>query len=149
MSVNPPGLGPVRPRPLLVTWAMLALAVGGAGCATTIVVETTTSTTPPTTIAPRGDMVASLDNIVASAGRIGALVADGETDAARAELTAARENWAVLEPMIIESGIDAVESVQSIVDLMTTAVDRRRPADADKAYRFGLLILESFIERRG
>lgn len=125
------------------------LAVAVTGCATTIVTTTTTSTTPPTTIAPAGDMVALMDNIVAAAGRMGALVADGDSDAAREQLAAARANWIELEPMIRSAGFDAVESVESVLDLMATSVDRKRPADADKAYRFGLLILDSFSARQG
>lgn len=127
----------------------MVLAVVSTGCATTIVTAPTTSTTPPTTTVPAGDMTALLANIVEGAGRMGALIADGKSDAAREELRAARLNWAELEPLIVESGIDAVESVESIVGLMATSVDRKRPADADKAYRFGLLMLESFSERQG
>jgi len=142
-------LSPSRSRSLLVSAVMTACALVAAGCATTIVTATTTSTTPPTTTVPSGDMTALMNNIVAAAGRMGARIAEGDNDAARTELEAARRNWEALEPLIVESGIDAVESVEGIIGLMTTSIDRRRPADADKAYLFGLMILESFSERQG
>jgi hypothetical protein len=48
-----------------------------------------------------------------------------------------------IEPLILESKIDVLESVQRVVGLMRTAAERKRPADADKALRFIPLIIEA------
>jgi hypothetical protein len=45
--------------------------------------------------------------------------------------------------MILESKIDILESVQRVVRLIQTAVERKRPADADKALRFIPLIIDA------
>jgi hypothetical protein len=49
----------------------------------------------------------------------------------------------VIEPLILESKIDILESVQRVVELMRSAAERKRPADADKALRFIPLIIDA------
>ena len=48
-----------------------------------------------------------------------------------------------LEPLIRESKIDVLESVQRVVNLIHTAAEKKRPADADKALRFVPLIIDA------
>jgi hypothetical protein len=72
-------------------------------------------------------------------------VVDGDTSVSKAKVAEADAIWLVLEPQIRESGIDIVDSVQSIVRLIHTAAERKRPADADKALRFLPLVIEAVI----
>lgn len=126
---------PSRAAAILVTAATIV-----AGCGATVINVETTTTVPASTVVPRGDARALFDNIRAAAGEIGELVVEGDSAAARRLLEAARLNWAELEPLVIESGVDLKEQIETVLSLMTTAVERRRPADADKAYRFAELV---------
>jgi hypothetical protein len=71
------------------------------------------------------------------------LIVDGDTSQWKAKVAEADAIWVVLEPKIRESGIDVVDSVESIVRLIHTATERKRPADADKALRFIPLVIEA------
>lgn len=125
------------------TRAALVLAAAAtivAGCGATVINVETTTTAPVSTVVPRGDARALFGNIRAAAGDIGELVIEGDSAAATRLLDAARQNWSELEPLVIESGVDLKEQIETVLSLMTTAVERRRPADADKAYRFAELI---------
>ena len=44
--------------------------------------------------------------------------------------------WVAIEPQIRAAEIDLVEDVQRLVGLINTAVNRKRPADADKVLLF-------------
>jgi len=129
-----------------VSLATATLVTVLSGCGATVINVETTVTTPASTVVPRGDAEALMDNIAAAARDIGELVVDGDAAAASRLLDAARENWAELEPLVIESGVDLKEQIETVMSLMTTAVERRRPADADKAYRFAGLISETIAE---
>jgi hypothetical protein len=61
---------------------------------------------------------------------------------ARQQVSDAEAIWIALEPQLRDAGIDVVEDLDRMVELMQTAVDRKRPADADKAYRFISLIAQ-------
>lgn len=74
---------------------------------------------------------------------MGQAIVDGDRSTSSAKRAEVDAIWAVLEPKIRESGLDLVEDVQRIVNLVHTATDRKRPADADKASRFLALITES------
>lgn len=117
-----------------------------SSCATTINTTVTTapaSTTSTTIATPVGDIAELLDQMSASTVGLGQAIVDSDKatwSRKRAEVDAI---WAVLEPQIRDSGLDLVEDVQRIVNLVHTATDRKRPADADKAARFLPLIIES------
>jgi hypothetical protein len=120
-----------------------------ASCATTIdnttdttqVVQSTTSTIAT----PSGEIVDLLRQLSTVAEGLGQAVVDGDTSVSKAKVAEADAIWLVLEPQIRESGIDIVDSVQSIVRLIHTAAERKRPADADKALRFLPLVIEAVI----
>ena len=118
-----------------------------SSCATTIVdttdttqvVQSTTSTIPT----PSGEIVDLLRQLSSVAEGLGQAVVDGDTSVSKAKVAEADAIWQVLEPKIRESGVDLVDSVQSIVRLIHTAAERKRPADADKALRFLPLVIEA------
>jgi hypothetical protein len=109
-----------------------------AGCAGTTVVEDQTtvpaSTTAPT-VPPGGLEVllpALLDTL---AGMSEDLAAKGSAPE-RARLAYAEELWAAAEPLVEAERPELVDQFDQLMALVTTAVDRRRPADADKAFAF-------------
>ena len=77
------------------------------------------------------------------ANGLGQAVVDGNSQVTKQKLAQADAIWEVLEPQIRASGVDLVESVQKIVDLIHSAVEKKRPADADKALRFVPLVTET------
>lgn len=101
---------------------------------------TTTSTLPP---APTGDVKELLAQLGDLTVGLGQMIVDGDTAAAKARLAQAHAIWSVMEPQIRAAGVDLVEEVQTVISLITTAVERKRPADADKAQRFIALVAES------
>jgi hypothetical protein len=124
-----------------------------SSCATTI--DSAPDTTAPTqattsTIAtPSGEIVDLLQQLSTVADGLGQLIVDGDTSKWKAKVAEADAIWVVLEPKIRESGIDVVDSVESIVRLIHTATERKRPADADKALRFIPLVIEALTPLLG
>lgn len=125
-------------------------------CATEIVttsttladVATTTTTLPP----PEGDIVELLDQLDSLTDGLGQEIVDGKRDVFTAKYTRAQQILVAVEPQIRATGIDLVDDVTRIVDLIRTATERKRPADADKAKRFLTLIRDSLpglLERSG
>ena len=119
-----------------------------SSCAT-VINETEDSEAPidtaPIVVAttiPQGDIESLLSQLVSSANGLGEAIANQQNERARQQASDAEAIWSVLRPQLINAGIDVVEDLNRMVDLMQTAVDRRRPADADKAFRFISLIAE-------
>ena len=120
-----------------------------SGCATTIVSTDTTApavTVATTTTLPSGDALELMKNIAAAGADLGNSVADGRSEEARAALATAQANWTVLEPQLQKLKLDVIEDLRRIIDLMTTAVERKRPADADKANRFLSLVIDAYSQ---
>ena len=132
-------------RRTLIPFIALAVASFSACAPTTIVgsLETTTTTTSTLPPAPTGDVKELLGDLADLTDGLGQMIVDGDSEGAKARLAQARVIWEVMEPQIRAAGVDLVEEVQSIIDLITTAVERKRPADADKAQRFIALVAES------
>jgi hypothetical protein len=129
----------------LVVVSVLSLT----GCATTIISTDSTApiiTVASTTTVPSGESLDLMKNIAAAGADLGDAIADGRGQDAREALAVAKANWQVLEPQLQELKLDIVEDVRRIVDMMTTAVERKRPADADKANRFLGLIIDAFSQ---
>ena len=106
----------------------------------TTVPGSTTTTTIPT---PSGDIPSLLTQLSNVTYGLGQAIVDGDSKTYKQRAEVADSIWKVLEPQIIESKLDLVEDVQRIINLIHTATERKRPADADKAYRFVGLIKES------
>jgi hypothetical protein len=51
--------------------------------------------------------------------------------------------WVALEPKLLALGNDSQTDVGRIVGLVRSAVEKKRPADADKAARFARLYVEA------
>lgn len=131
---------------------LCVLAIAGAsvltGCATTIEGDSATTSTAPastTTTIPRGTVPELFGAILAIGGGLGNDIASGEMQTARTKLADIRATWQAITPQIADLGEDMNDDLQRLVDLYSTAVERKRPADADKATRFLDLAIEPII----
>jgi hypothetical protein len=113
----------------------VALTASVVGCAKTTIdtsLTTPASTGVSTTIfAPTGTTAVLLGQLLSEAGALGDRIVDnhGQQDAfARIETL-----WARVAPDVQTQRPDLVPGFQSAIDLLRTGVERRRPADADKA----------------
>ena len=129
----------------LLSIALCAIAL--TSCATEITGSTESSVVPVTTttipVAPTGSIISLLQQLIPIADGLGQAVVDGESKLAKEKVAQADAILLAIEPLILESEIDILESVQRVVRLMQTAVERKRPADADKALRFIPLIIDA------
>ena len=118
-------------------------------CATEITGSTESTIAPVTTttipVAPTGSIISLLEQLVPIADGLGQAVVDGDSKVLKEKVAQADAILLAIEPLIRESKIDVLESVQRIVDLIHTAAERKRPADADKALRFIPLIIDAVI----
>ena len=129
----------------LLSISLCAIAL--TSCATTITgsTESTVAAASTTTIPviPTGSIISLLEQLLPVADGLGQAVVDGDSKVFKEKVAQADAILLAIEPLIRESKIDVLESVQRIVDLIHTAAERKRPADADKALRFIPLIIEA------
>ncbi len=134
-------------RPSSAVLAVIAaLALGG--CATTIEGDSAATSTVPastTTTIPRGTVAELFDSILGLGANLGNDIASGEMATARAKLADIRATWQAITPQIADLGRDQADDLQRLIGLYETAVERKRPADADKATRFLELAIEPLI----
>jgi hypothetical protein len=112
-----------------------ALTVSLAGCAkTTFDTSLTTPATAgatTTVFAPSGTTAELLDQLLTEAGALGDRIADNE---GQQEAFARIETlWSLVAPDVEAQQPDLLPGFQSAIELLQTGVQRRRPADADKA----------------
>ncbi len=120
-------------RPLrAVTLAVLTAVVGG--CATTVVDQADSTAAEPATAVTvdvtgsRDELLDQLDaELQALSERI--IERDGDEEA-RTRIEAL---WAALAPDLGAEHPELLPGFQAVIDLAGNAVERRRPADADKA----------------
>ena len=130
---------------MLTFVALVALA---SGCATKIEDSSATTSTAPastTTTIPRGTVAELFTSLLGIGKGLGNDVASGDTQTARAKLADIRATWQAISPQIADLGRDAIDELERLVDLYTSSVERKRPADADKATRFLGLAIEPII----
>ena len=129
----------------LLSASLCAIAL--TSCATTITGSTESTVAPVTTttipVAPTGSIISLLEQLIPIADGLGQAVVDGDSKVLKEKVAQADAIMLAIEPLIRESKIDVLESVQRVVDLIHTATERKRPADADKALRFIPLIIDA------
>lgn len=133
---------------------MLCVATFTGGCATEVI----ELDAPPTTLPPQeaAAVTADLSQATLEAltvvlqDEIGALsraVFNDDRDEARVHLDRINEAWSFAEPLIVaqfgELADQLTYDLRRVVELARSAVDRNRPADADKATSFLRLALAS------
>lgn len=127
--------------------ASLAVSLALSSCGTTIVGSldtTTTSSVVTTTTIPTGTVTSLLNEMLANVTGLGDIIAGGKDNAtARERLENVESIWVALEPQLVALKNDTNVDVERIVNLVRTAVKKKRPADADKAARFIPLVLDA------
>ena len=129
----------------LLSVSLCAIAL--TSCETTITGSTDSTVAPASTttipVIPTGSIISLLEQLLPVADGLGQAVVDGDSKVFNAKVAQADAIMLAIEPLIRESKIDVLESVQRVVNLIHTAAERKRPADADKALRFIPLIIEA------
>ena len=97
---------------------------------------------PASTVALTGSATDLLPEMAIEMSRLGSLVADGDGDDeafARIETI-----WARIRPEIESDRPELLNSIGTTVDMARTAVERTRPADADKAFSLLTNLVDQF-----
>jgi hypothetical protein len=129
-------------------FAAALIVVVASGCATTINDSSATTSTSPastTTTIPRGTVTELFASLLEIGKNLGNDVASDNMNVARAKLADIRATWQAITPQIEDLGKDANDELQRLVNLYASAVERKRPADADKATRFLKLAIEPIV----
>jgi hypothetical protein len=139
-----------------VRWFVAGVALLSiAGCATTVDEQmladqdlTTISggvivdSTSPTTAPIEGSTAQLLAEMAAEMSRLSSLIVDrGDAEASLARIVAI---WATIEPEVKDTRPGLVNSIGATVALAETAVERTRPADADKAFSLLTDIVDAY-----
>jgi hypothetical protein len=125
----------------VIARSVAALATAAALTGSVACSETTVDpriTVPPsveattTIFAPAGTTDQLLAQLVTESGRLSDLIVENEGQ--RAALARIETLWALVRPDIESERPDLLAGFESGIGLLRTGVERRRPADADKAY---------------
>jgi len=119
-----------------------------AACAETVVevdtpaaVADTADTTPATTLPIAGSAAELLPEMATQMSQLSSMIsAEGDERAALLEIEAI---WVVARPEVDESRPELVNGIDTTVEMARTAVERVRPADADKAFS----LLSDLVDR--
>lgn len=117
-----------------------------ASCSTTILDSINTTTTTPvvtTTTVPTGSVTELLAAMHDATDGLGNLVAQKRGDDARQRLAIVESIWVALQPQLVALKNDSDVDVERIVNLVRSSVNKKRPADADKASRFIQILLDA------
>ena len=111
-----------------------------SSCATTYNSGATSTTTSPsastTTTIPRGTTEELFAQLLETGKELGNDIAQGDMSTARTKLADIKAIWIGIQPQIAQATQDLLDDTQRMINMFTTAVERKRPADADKAMRF-------------
>jgi hypothetical protein len=128
---------------------VVSCVVALSSCATEIITDAATTlppelTTTTTLATPTGDIEQLLTQLNDTIVGLGQKIVDSDSTAYKQTYAEALAIWEVLKPQVESSGVIGLdEDVRRIVELVRTATERKRPADADKAARFLSLLRES------
>ena len=128
---------------------LMSCVVALSSCATEIITNAATTippelTTTTTLATPTGDIQQLLTQMNDSIDGLGQKIVDADSAAYKQTYAEVQAIWEVLKPQVESSGVIGLdEDVRRIVELVRTATQRKRPADADKAARFLSLLRES------
>jgi hypothetical protein len=112
--------------------AGLALVVAACGQSEVVPAQATTTTVAVDQAAPTGSPEELLAFVRDRSLELGLRIAEGGS---REALDQIEQAWATAGPGIEDVNGTAYRTVDSMVGLLRVAVERRRPADADKAAR--------------
>jgi len=114
----------------------VVLAIAAVACSETTVdpaITVAPSGEATTTVfAPAGTTAELLDQLVAESAQLSDLIV--ENDGQQAALARIETLWALVRPDIAAERAELLPGFESAIGLLRTGVERRRPADADKAH---------------
>jgi hypothetical protein len=115
----------------------LAVALSGAVACTATTVDPGITVPPSgeattTVFAPAGTTAELLDELVAESGRLSDLIVENEGQ--RTAFARIETLWLLVRDDIAAERADLLPGFESAIGLLRTGVERRRPADADKAH---------------
>jgi hypothetical protein len=118
--------------------AVCAIALGLSGCATVIdeTAGTTTTVGVTTTTLPFGPADELLVRMRERISGLSEIVAATGGDAALARFAEIEQLWAAARAEVVAERPELVKDFDRVVELSRRAAERRRPADADKAFVF-------------
>lgn len=128
-----------RLRKVCVATAVgMALTAVASACATTIVETdaTTTSTSTTTTTLPADDITALLDALLDRVRGLSEIVVETGGARAQSRLAEIEAVWDRSRVLIERDHEALLDDFDRMIGLCRRAVERRRPAEADKAYSF-------------
>ena len=114
-----------------------------SSCATRVINSVATSVVIAPATIPSGSVRQLFDQVVAETTKLGIAMTKADTAGARQRLASIDSIWVAMQPLAQDLGDQTLEDLQRMIDLVHTSVERNRPADADKALRFLLLLEES------
>lgn len=126
-------------------FALSAVVLLGA-CSTTYNPNATTTTVSTTTTVPTGTPHELMDNIMKAVTGLGNAVAKDSHDA-KDRLNYINANWKVLQGDLGTLTDDDLEPMVRLMRLTNTAVNRTRPADADKVEKFLPAVIQSILAK--
>lgn len=132
---------------------MIATSAVLSSCGATVYDESlaASTTVAPTTTEPVGTVDDLLIRLSTAMGSLSTLIGpdqSGKTPAGRGEQIALIEAiWSAVENEVMDLDPAAADSLERMVALAQTAVERNRPADADKAARFAGQVIDDFLRR--
>jgi hypothetical protein len=140
--------------PFVISVAVISGVLMVSSCAPTVYDESiaTTTITPPSTTEPTGTVEELLVRLSAALDGLSVLIGpdqSGKTPPGRGEQLALIESlWSAAKEPLQAADEAAADSLGRMVALAQTAVQRNRPADADKAARFAGQVIDEFLTRQ-
>jgi hypothetical protein len=132
----------MHPR-LTVRAVAVVLCAGVLTSCSTTILDTINTTTTSSVVTTTGDIPALLGQLLASTEGLGSAIVAKDRVATTEKLRNVESIWIALRPQLLELPNDLATDIERIVNLVRSAVNKKRPADADKAQRFLSLIVDA------
>jgi len=145
----------IRASFILASFTVAAVSLSACGATTYDTSRVTTTSIASTTTTPSGSAAELLVRLADSLDGLSTLIGpradnetvpDGNKRARLAEITAI---WDVARSEMATQDPDGAETIDRMVALATLAVERNRPADADKAAKFTRTVVDAYLDRWG
>lgn len=126
----------------------IALIVGGCGATTFDQSRATTTAVATTTTLPVGDAAELLPRLDEALSGLSVLIGPRPENSPqpaigkREQLQLVLALWNAVRDEVTDLDPEAADSLQRMIDLAVSAVERNRPADADKAAKFAAPVIE-------
>lgn len=131
---------------------LLAGALVISACGATVYDESaaTTTTAVTTTTLPTGTAAELLPRLVSALSGLSILIGPVPDDLRpegdkRRQLAEIEALWAAVEREVVADDPDAADTLARMVDLARQAVEKNRPADADKAAKFATQVVDAYV----